>query len=254
MNIKDKVIVITGGGQGLGRSIALGLAKQGAKLALVDLNEEKLHETQSMCEQEGSPAVSTYLCNIADEKEVVGLFEQIPAEMGGLNGLVNNAGILRDGLLVKAKGDGEISKMSLAQWQAVIDVNLTGVFLCGREFAAQSIKQNQSGCIINISSISRAGNMGQSNYSAAKAGVASLAVVWAKELARHNIRANAIAPGFIETEMTAGMKPEALAKMTAGIPAQRMGQPQEIAQTVSFLLENEYMTGRIIEVDGGLRV
>lgn len=253
MNIKNSVIVITGGGQGLGRSMALDLAQRGAKLALVDLNEEKLAETKEMCEQAGSPATNTYLCNVADEKEVVGLFEQIPAELGGLNGLVNNAGILRDGLLVKAK-DGDITKMTLAQWQSVIDVNLTGVFLCGREFAAQSIKQNQQGCIINISSISRAGNMGQSNYSAAKAGVASLAVVWAKELARHSIRANAIAPGFIETEMTAGMKPEALAKMTAGIPAKRMGKPEEIAQTVAFMLENDYMTGRIIEVDGGLRV
>lgn len=253
MNIQNSVIAITGGGQGLGRAMALDLAKRGAKLALVDLNQEKLDETQMLCEEAGSPATNTYLCNVADEKEVVGLFEQIPAELGGLNGLVNNAGILRDGLMVKAK-DGEISKMSLAQWQAVIDVNLTGVFLCGREFATQAIKHEQAACIINISSISRAGNMGQSNYSAAKAGVASLAVVWAKELARYNIRANAIAPGFIETEMTAGMKPEALSKMTAGIPAKRMGKPQEIAQTVAFLLENDYMTGRIVEVDGGLRL
>jgi len=253
MKINESVVVITGGGQGLGRAMALDLAERGAKLALVDLNEEKLAETKAMCEQAGSPQVGTYLCNVANEQEVVALFEQIPAELGGLNGLVNNAGILRDGLMVKAK-DGEISKMSLAQWQSVIDVNLTGVFLCGREFAAQCIKHNQQGSIINISSISRAGNMGQSNYSAAKAGVASLAVVWAKELARYSIRANAIAPGFIETEMTAGMKPEALAKMTAGIPAKRMGQPSEIAHAVAFLLENDYMSGRIVEVDGGLRV
>jgi len=173
--------------------------------------------------------------------------------LGGLHGLVNNAGILRDGLMVKAK-DGEISKMSLQHWQAVIDVNLTGVFLCGREAAVKMIESGEGGCIINISSISRAGNMGQSNYSAAKAGVASMAVVWAKELARYNIRANAIAPGFIATEMTAGMKPEALEKMTAGIPAKRMGQPDEIAHTVAYLMENDYVSGRIVEVDGGLRL
>ena len=122
-------------------------------------------------------------------------------------------------------------------------MNLTGVFLCGREAAIQMIKGGEGGCIINISSISRAGNMGQSNYSAAKAGVASMAVVWAKELARYGIRANAIAPGFIATEMTASMKPEALEKMTAGIPAKRMGVPDEIAHAVTFLLENDYMSG-----------
>lgn len=253
MQIKNSVIAITGGGQGLGKAMALHLAKKGAKLALIDLNEEKLAETKGECLAAGSPATEYFLCNVAKEADVEGTFAEIPKKLGGLNGLINNAGILRDGLMIKVK-DGEMTKMPLSQWQAVIDVNLTGVFLCGREFAAQAINHKQQGCIINIASISRAGNMGQSNYSAAKAGVAAMTVTWAKELARYNIRAAAIAPGFIATEMTAGMKPEALEKMTSGIPLKRMGQPEEIALTVGFILENDYLSGRVIEIDGGLRL
>ena len=253
MDIKNSVIVITGAAQGLGQTMAIALAKQGATLALVDLNPEKLEECKTQCLQSGSPKVATYICNIADEPQVEELFAKIPQDLGGLNGLINNAGILRDGLLIKPSDSG-MKKMSLQQWQSVIDVNLTGVFLCGREFALQAIEHKQSGCIINISSISRAGNMGQSNYSAAKAGVASLSVAWAKELARYNIRANSIAPGFIETDMTGEIRPEVLDKITANIPLRRMGQPEEIAHTAVYLLENDYMSGRIIEVDGGLRL
>jgi len=252
MNLQDKVIAITGAGQGLGRAMAVYMAGKGARIAVIDLNQEQMDETRAQIEAAGSSA-STFQCNVANEQQVEETFSAIVTQMGGLHGLVNNAGILRDGLMVKAK-DGEISKMSLQHWQAVIDVNLTGVFLCGREAAVKMIESGEGGCIINISSISRAGNMGQSNYSAAKAGVASMAVVWAKELARYNIRANAIATGFIATEMTAGMKPEALEKMTAGIPAKRMGQPDEIAHTVAYLMENDYVSGRIVEVDGGLRL
>ena len=252
MNLQDKVIAITGAGQGLGRAMAVYLAEKGARIAVIDLNQDLMDETKAQVEAAGSSA-STFLCNVADEQQVEETFSGIVAQMGGLHGLVNNAGVLRDGLMVKAK-NGEITKMSLAQWQTVIDVTLTGVFLCGREAAVKMIESGEAGCIINISSISRAGNMGQSNYSAAKAGVASMAVVWAKELARYNIRSNAIAPGFIATEMTAGMKPEALDKMTAGIPAKRMGQPEEIAHTVAYLMENDYVSGRMVEVDGGLRL
>jgi 3-oxoacyl-[acyl-carrier protein] reductase len=178
----------------------------------------------------------------------------VVARFGRLDGVVVNAGILRDGLLVKAK-DGEIvGKLSLEHWRAVIDVNLTGVFLCGREAAERMIRLGSGGCIINISSLSRAGNFGQSNYSAAKAGVAALTVVWAKELARYGIRVNAIAPGFIKTEMVASMKPEILEKMAAGIPAQRLGEPDEIAATVEFIFGNDYVNGRVIDVDGGQRL
>jgi 3-oxoacyl-[acyl-carrier protein] reductase len=253
MDLKGKVIAVTGGGQGLGLAIALGLAARGARLALVDLNQEKLDEGVEQCKQAGGDA-RAYIANVAREDEVVALFDQVVADFGGLNGVVNNAGILRDGMLIKAR-DGEIvKKMSLAEWQAVIDVNLTGVFLCGRECAAKMIELGSEGVILNISSVSRAGNMGQTNYSAAKAGVAAMTTVWGKELARHGIRSAAIAPGFIGTEMVASMKPEALARMEATIPLGRVGQPEEIASTAVFIFENDYVTGRVFETDGGIRI
>ncbi|MFT5579169.1 MAG: 3-oxoacyl-[acyl-carrier protein] reductase [Paraglaciecola psychrophila] len=253
MDLKGKVIAVTGGGQGLGRAMAQVLAAKGAILALIDLNTEKLAETVALCQQAGGDA-RAYIANVAKEEEVVSTFSQIVADFSALDGLVNNAGILRDGLMIKVK-DGEIvKKMSLAEWQAVIDVNLTGVFLCGREAVEHMIKLNSKGVIINISSISKAGNMGQSNYSAAKAGVAAMAVTWAKELARYGIRAAAIAPGFIATDMVASMKPEALAKMTAGIPLGRLGTPEEIGHSCAYIFENEYFSGRVIEMDGGLRL
>jgi 3-oxoacyl-[acyl-carrier protein] reductase len=253
MDLKDKVIVVTGGGQGLGRAIACGLAARGAKLALVDLTQERLDETVELCREAGGDG-RAYIANVAVEDEVTALFDPVVADFGSLSGLVNNAGILRDGLLLKVK-DGEIvKKMSLAEWQAVIDVNLTGVFLCGREAAVKMVELGCPGLILNISSVSRAGNMGQSNYSAAKAGVAAMTVTWAKELARYNIRSAAIAPGFIGTEMIASMKPEALAKMEAQIPLGRVGQPEEIAHTAAFIFENDYVTGRVFETDGGIRL
>ncbi|WP_020405684.1 SDR family oxidoreductase [Hahella ganghwensis] len=253
MQVKDAVVAITGGGQGLGRSMALYLAARGARLALVDLMEDKLNETIKLCEEAGGQA-RAYVCNVAREDQVETTFQAIKDDFGGLDALVNNAGILRDGLLLKAE-DGKVTKkLSLEQWQSVIDVNLTGVFLCGREAATQMIESDRKGCIINISSVSRAGNFGQTNYSAAKSGVVAMSVAWAKELARYGIRSMAIAPGFIETEMTASMKPEALEKMTKQIPLRRMGQPDEIAHTVAYILENDYVSGRVVEVDGGIRV
>ncbi|AFM32235.1 SDR family oxidoreductase [Stutzerimonas kunmingensis] len=252
MQLQDKVIIVTGGGQGLGRAMGEYLASKGARLALVDLNQERLDEAVAACKAAGGDA-RAYLCNVANEEQVSDMVARVAEDFGGLHGLVNNAGILRDGLLLKVK-DGEISKMSLAQWQAVIDVNLTGVFLCTREVAAKMVELKSEGAIINISSISRAGNMGQTNYSAAKAGVASATVVWAKELARYGIRVAGVAPGFIETEMVASMKPEALEKMTSGIPLRRMGKPAEIAHSVAYIFENDYYTGRILELDGGLRL
>ena len=198
-----------------------------------------------------SPA---YFADAAAEREGISLYDPVVADFGALDVSVANAGILRDGLLVKAK-DGVIQdKLSLQSWQAVIDVNLTGVFLCGREAAERMIRLGHGGCIVNVSSISRHGNFGQSNYSAAKAGVAALTVVWAKELARHAIRVNAIAPGFVRTEILAAMKPETLAKTAALVPAGRLGEPQEIAHTLLYILENDYLDGRIVEVDGGLRL
>jgi len=253
MNLQDKVIIITGGGQGLGLNMAIALAAKGAKLALVDLNQEKLDAGVEQCKQAGGDA-RAYLANIANEEEVIALFDSVVADFGTLNGVINNAGILRDGLLVKAKDGEVIKKMSLAEWQAVIDVNLTGVFLCGREAAERMINLGSKGVILNISSLSKAGNMGQTNYSAAKAGVAAMTVSWAKELARYGIRCAGIAPGFIATDMVASMKPEALEKMASGVPLRRLGQPEEIAHSAVFIFENDYYTGRIIETDGGIRI
>ena len=253
MDLKGKTILVTGAAQGLGRAIAVEVADAGASLALIDLNEEPLNEAVRLCKGAGVNAVA-YLANVSKEDEVIATFDTIESDFGEIHGLINNAGILRDGLLVKVK-DGSIEKrMSLAEWQAVIDVNLTGVFLCGREAASRMIEKGVAGCIINISSISKAGNMGQSNYSAAKAGVAAMATVWAKELARYGIRSAGIAPGFIATDMVAGMKPEALEKMAAGIPLKRLGEPQEVAHTARFILENDYISGRVIELDAGLRI
>lgn len=253
MEIKGKTIVITGGGRGLGRAMAETFAQQGANLALLDLNAESLKASAELCQQAGAKA-NTYIANVADEQQVEEAFAKIKADFGQIDGLINNAGIIRDGLLVKYK-DGQIEKrMTLAQWQTVMDVNLTGVFLCGREAATHMIEQGNPGVIINISSVSRAGNIGQSNYSAAKAGVAAMAVTWAKELARYNIRSAAIAPGFIHTEILDAMKPDALDKMAAGIPLKRIGKPEEIAQSALFIFENDYFTGRVIETDGGIRL
>ncbi|MBT8094877.1 MAG: SDR family NAD(P)-dependent oxidoreductase, partial [Gammaproteobacteria bacterium] len=154
MNLENKTIAITGGGRGLGAAMALRLAASGARLALVDLDEDALAQTADACKAAGSPQVATYKANVASEPEVERLFADIAADFGALHGLVNNAGITRDAFTLKYK-DGElVSKMSLAEWQLVIDVNLTGVFLCGREAAARMIELGCKGAIINISSIS----------------------------------------------------------------------------------------------------
>ena len=251
--LQNKVTIVTGAARGLGRAIALDLARHGSHIALVDLDESGLAETQAQCKEIGVDA-RWYIANVSREDDVIAMTASIVNDFGRIDALINNAGILRDGLLVKAK-DGEVTgKMSLAQWQAVINVNLTGVFLCGREAAEQMIKQGEGGAIVNISSIARAGNFGQTNYAAAKAGVVAMATTWARELARFGIRSAAVAPGMIATEMTAGMKPEAQEKMTSGIPLRRMGSPDDIARAVRFILENDYVSGRVIEVDGGLRI
>jgi 3-oxoacyl-[acyl-carrier protein] reductase len=253
MDLKGKTIAVTGAARGLGAAISTRLAAQGANLALVDLDLDSIAATVEACSAAGVNA-RAYAANVAREDDVVSLFGQVVSDFGTLDGLVNNAGITRDALMVKFR-DGElVSKMSLEQWQAVIDVNLTGSFLCGREAAAHMIELGAQGCIVNISSVSRAGNMGQTNYSATKAGVASMAVVWSKELARYGIRAAAIAPGFMNTEMVAAMKQEARDKLTAGIPLRRIGDPDQIAHTVQYIFENDYVSGCCIDVDGALRM
>ncbi|NNC65530.1 MAG: SDR family oxidoreductase [Gammaproteobacteria bacterium] len=253
MDLGGKTIVVTVAARGLGAAIARGLSARGARLALLDLDEDDLAQTLDDCSNKSSEA-RAYAANVADETQVESAFAAINEHFGGIAALVNNAGILRDGLLIKAK-DGQVSsRLSLDDWRAVIDVNLTGVFLCGREAATHMIEGSAGGCIVNVSSVSRAGNFGQSNYSAAKAGVAALTTVWAKELARHEIRVNAIAPGFVKTEMVASMRREVLERMAADIPVGRLCTPEEIAHACLYLLENDYMNGRVLEIDGGLRL
>ena len=200
MELKDSVIAITGAGQGLGQSMAISLAQAGAKLALIDLNSQGLEETLQAC-NDFDTDVKLYCADVTDEQDVEAIFKRIADDFGQLNGLVNNAGILRDGLLVKFK-DGVISKMPLEQFTSVIDVNLTGTFLCGREAAAKMIEKGCAGVIVNISSVARAGNIGQTNYAASKAGVATFATTWSRELAKYNIRCSAIAPGVIKIKTT----------------------------------------------------
>lgn len=253
MDVRGKTLVVTGAGRGIGRALASHFARKGAQLALLDTNGEDLEETRLRCSEAG-PTPRSYLANVADESSVVATFEQVVADSGRLDGVINNAGVVRDALLVKVKDGAVVATMTLAQWQAVIDVNLTGVFLCGREAAQHMIRLGHGGVIVNISSISRAGNVGQSNYTAAKAGVAAMTVTWAKELARYRIRVGSVAPGFIRTPMVEATKPDVLAKMLAPIPLARMGEPEEIAHAVGFIFENELFTGRCLEVDAGLRM
>jgi 3-oxoacyl-[acyl-carrier protein] reductase len=155
---------------------------------------------------------------------------------------------------VKVQDGKVVGKMSLDQWRAVIDVNLTGVFLGAREAAARMIALGNGGVIISTSSISRAGNMGQTNYSAAKAGVAAMTVVWAKELARFGIRAGAVAPGFTRTGILSAMKPEMIERAVSAVPLRRMAEPAEMAHAAIFIAENDYFSGRVVEVDGGQRI
>jgi 3-oxoacyl-[acyl-carrier protein] reductase len=253
MQLKDKVVVVTGAARGIGRAIAAAFANRGARVALVDLSPADLEAARADFAQRGIE-VRTYAANVAREDEVIAALDGVLADFGRLDVLVNNAGIIKDGLLIKAKDGAVTGKMGLEQWQAVIDVNLTGVFLCGREAAERMIRLGHGGLIINISSISKCGNAGQTNYSAAKAGVTAMAVVWAKELARYGIRAASIAPGFTRTDLLAGMPPEMLDKVTAPVPLKRLAQPEEVAHAAVFIAENDYFTGRAIDVDGGLRL
>ena len=253
MDIRKKTVVVTGAGRGIGRAIARPLARRGADLALLDMNMVDNETTVNLCKAEGV-AVRAYRVNVSAEEEVCGVMEQVAADFDRMDGLVNNAGIVRDGLLVKVKDGEVVGRMSADQWNAVIAVNLTGVFLCAREAAAHMIRYGNGGVIVNISSISRLGNSGQSNYSAAKAGVESMGVVWAKELARYGIRVGSIAPGFTHTDILDAMRPEVLHKLTAPVPLKRLGQPEEIAQAAQFIFENDFFTGRCLEVDGGLRL
>lgn len=252
MNIQGKTIVITGAGRGLGQSMANMLAQRGARLALVDLRLDDLAQTAQRCSAAGA-LVHSYAANVADEADVIRMTGEVAQECGCIDALINNAGTNADALLV-SRHDGQLRKMSLDDFSKVVAVDLVGVFLCGREAAAQMIAHEHKGVIINISSISQAGNIGQSNYAAAKAGVSALTVTWAQELARYGIRVAAIAPGFSDTQMVAHMKPEMQDKFRQRVPLHRFARPEEIAHAAVFILENDYFNGRVLELDGGLRL
>src|SRR5699024_3573874 len=189
------------------------------------------------------------------------LFAGVANDFGRVDGLVNNAGTTRDALLVKVRDGKVVDKMAAADWDKVMAVDLRGVFVCGREAAIKMIEtihgdgaQSVGGVIVNISSISRAGNMGQTNYAAAKAGVATMTTTWAGELARHGIRVAAIAPGCCNTRMVAGMKAKMRARLVQNIPLGRLGEPDEIAHPVLFIFNIDFVNGRVLEVDGGMRI
>ena len=253
MQLEGKLVVITGSGRGIGRAMALAFAQKRADVALLDLNAVDLDQTRTQCEAAGVRA-ATYLCNVTREDEVGATLDAVVQDFGRLDVMINNAGITKDALLIKVQDGKVVGKMSMDQWRAVIDVNLTGVFLGAREAAARMIALGQGGVIISTSSISRAGNMGQSNYSATKAGVAAMTVVWAKELARYGIRAGAIAPGFTRTEILDSMKPEMIERALSAVPLKRMAEPSEMAHAAIFIAENDYFSGRVIEIDGAQRI
>jgi 3-oxoacyl-[acyl-carrier protein] reductase len=257
MKLEDLKIIITGGAQGMGRHFALRLAEAGAQVAVGDVNEVGLAETLEAAKSAGKAgkgAVHARRLDVSSEADVASFVGWAHGAMGGLNGLVNNAGILRDGLLVKKdKETGAVKTLSKEQWDAVIGVNLTGATLITRDVVAKMLETNQRpGVIVNISSIARHGNRGQSNYTAAKAALAANTVTWSKEFAPFGIRVGAVAPGMIETPMTQGMNQKARDGLVAAIPVGRIGLPEDIWLAVKFVLECDYFDGRTIDVDGGL--
>ena len=251
MDLKGRVCAVTGAGRGIGREIAFDFARQGAKVYVCDVDEDKLVETRQAKEKAGW-SLAFAVCDVSDEGSVMNWFESIRRAENRLDVLVNNAGVVRDGLLVKVK-DGEVVRLPLGQFEKVIAVNLRGTFLCARE-AATMMATSGGGVIINISSVSRVGNFGQTNYSAAKAGVDAMTVTWSKELARYKIRVAAVAPGYTRTEMAAAVSPTVLEKIVAQVPLRRLGEATEISSAVRFIIENDFVTGRIMEIDGGLRI
>ena len=246
MKLNEMKVIVTGAARGMGAYFAQRFHEAGAQVAAGDVAEEALAELPD--------GIHRRRLDVSNEEDVMSFVKWAHGEMGGLNGLVNNAGIIRDGLLVKKdRKTGEVKRMPTADWDAVIGVNLTGAALMVRETVAQMLEaEERPGVVVNISSVSRHGNRGQSNYVAAKAALAANTVTWAREFARYGIRATAVAPGMIETPMTKGMHQKARDALVAAIPVGRIGEPEDIWQAVRFAVECEYFNGRCLDVDGGL--
>jgi 3-oxoacyl-[acyl-carrier protein] reductase len=252
MQLEGLKLIVTGGASGMGAHFSRRLVEHGASVAAGDVDEAALSKLADATS--GAPGqLFTRRLDVSDEASCIGFVAYAAEAMGGLNGLVNNAGILRDGLLVKKdRSTGEIKKLSLEQFRAVLDVNLVGATLMTRETVAHMAATNQRGVIINISSLARNGNRGQSNYVAAKAALAANTVTWAREFAPFGIRVAAIAPGMVETPMTHGMNEKAREALVANVPVGRIGTPEDLWLAVRFCVECDYFDGRCLDVDGGL--
>lgn len=244
--LKNKVVIITGAGRGIGATMAAEFARQGAShLVINDLDEKGARSVADETEKTGAKTlVSTQ--DVSNHAAAAALVEDVLQKFGRVDVLVNNAGITRDAML---------HKMTEAQWDEVIRVNLKGVFNMGQACAKAMISK-KAGCILNISSVAWLGNVGQTNYSASKAGVIGMTHTWAIELARHGIRCNAIAPGLIDSVLTRQVPPEIREKFIEKIPLHRIGDTLDIAHTAAFLCSDAagYVTGQVLHVDGGLSV
>ena len=243
LRLRDRVAIVTGASRGIGRATALALAAEGAKVVVNYASSSQAAEAVvAEIQQMGSEAIALQ-ADVGKADQVDALFSTVMEKWGQIDVLVNNAGITRDGLMLR---------MKLEDWQSVVDLNLTGVFLCTKAASKIMLKQ-RSGRIINLTSVvGEMGNAGQVNYSAAKAGVIGLTKATAKELASRGITVNAVAPGFIATDMTADLKGDEILK---AIPLGRYGQPEEVAGLIRFLAADAaaaYITGQIINVDGGM--
>ena len=253
MQLSSLKIIVTGAAQGMGAHFARRLAEAGAQVAAGDVKDDGLAALAESTR--GLPGkVHTRRLDVADEADVGGFVDWAAGAMGGLNSLINNAGILRDGLLVKKdKTTGAVSKLTREQWDAVIGVNLTGATFMVRDTVAKMVATDQRpGVVVNMSSIARHGNRGQSNYVSAKAALAANTVTWSREFAPFGIRVAGIAPGMIETPMTQGMNQKARDALVANIPVGRIGMPEDIWLAVRFVIECDYFSGGTIDVDGGL--
>lgn len=253
MNINEANVLITGGGGTLGSAFAFDLASRGANILICDINKEALVAVEEDAKQK-KLYIDIVQADISKEKEVEALFHAFAKRFGRVDVVINNAAVAEDGLLVKKTGD-KIEKFPSSRWHRGLAVNLTGVFFCGREAAYHMIQQDSAGLIINISSISRHGNFIQSNYSATKAAIAALTVVWAKELSGYGIRSVALAPGYIDSPLTGNIPEEVRNRiLSSQIPLKRMAEINEITHAIRFIIENDYINGRVIDIDGGLRI
>ncbi len=249
--LKNKVVIITGGCAGIGRATARAFAAEGARIAAWDIRVDSAVEAEIAAA--GGEGV-TQQVDVTQEAAVEAALDQLAARWGAPSVLVNNAGVLRDAQLVKCKDGAVTGRMSDDLFDAVINVNLRAVFVCGRAVAPRMIAAG-GGVILNASSVvGLYGNFGQTNYVASKAGVIGMTKVWARELGRYNIRVNAVAPGFISTEMTAGMPEKILESMKSHTPIGRLGKPEDIANAYVWLASDaaSFITGTVLSVDGGV--